>query len=438
MAHRRSAFFRFAVALPLLIGAVAALLLVPIYREAVGHIRDQVRAAIERDSWDLEVEFHEHGIEGLIARITERTERELDPGDLYLLLDAQDRVLAGNLAQWPAGVPLADRAWAEFRTPDGREAEGQAFLLFGKRKLLVARLSPLASFDRHLALQLAWTALAMLALAAGAAAWFTWRMRRRLQVLAADADAIRQGDLARRLHLREPGDEIDALAARFNQAFGDLERLVDGMREVASHLAHDLRRPLQAARQRLDELAQRPALDAPSRQAIEASLGEIDQLLSTFAALLRLARLQAGGFERSQDWVDLDRVVQDAVEMYAPVAAAAGHALRAQIAPFRAAVDRNLWFQLLQNLIENAISHGRSDVEVDLDAAGTLSVRDHGPGVPQESLARLGERFYRADPARSAPGSGIGLALARAIAEHHGARLRFENAAPGLLAIVSF
>ena len=102
MARRRSAFFRFAVALPLLIGAVAALLLVPIYREAVEHIQGQVRAAIERDSWDLEVEFHEHGIEGLIARIAERTERELDPGDLYLLLDAQDRVLAGNLPQWPA------------------------------------------------------------------------------------------------------------------------------------------------------------------------------------------------------------------------------------------------------------------------------------------------------------------------------------------------
>ena len=74
MARRRSAFFRFAVALPLLIGVVAGLLLVPIYREAVEHIQGQVRAAIERDSWDLEVEFHEHGIEGLIARIAERTE----------------------------------------------------------------------------------------------------------------------------------------------------------------------------------------------------------------------------------------------------------------------------------------------------------------------------------------------------------------------------
>lgn len=438
MAHRRSAFFRFAVALPLLIGVVAGLLLVPIYREAVEHIQGQVRAAIERDSWDLEVEFHEHGIEGLIARIAERTERELDPGDLYLLLDAQDRVLAGNLPQWPAEVPLADRAWAEFRTADGREAEGQAFLLFGKRKLLVARLSPLASFDRHLALQLAWTALAMLALAAAAAAWFTWRMRRRLQALAVDADAIRQGDLGRRLHAAEPGDEIDALAARFNQAFGDLERLVDGMREVSSHLAHDLRRPLQAARQRLDELARRPALDAQARAAIEASLSEIDQLLSTFAALLRLARLQAGGFERSQQWVDLDRVVHDAVEMYAPLAAAAGRELSARIAPFRAPVDRNLWFQLVQNLIENAIGHGGGTIAVDFDAQGTLTVRDHGPGVPAESLPRLGERFFRADPARSAPGSGIGLALARAIAEHHGARLRFENAHPGLRAIVSF
>jgi signal transduction histidine kinase len=130
--------------------------------------------------------------------------------------------------------------------------------------------------------------------------------------------------------------------------------------------------------------------------------------------------------------------VPDAVEMSAPLAAAAGRELSARIAPFRAPVDRNLWFQLVQNLIENAIGHGGGTIAVDFDAQGTLTVRDHGPGVPAESLPRLGERFFRADPARSAPGSGIGLALARAIAEHHGARLRFENAHPGLRAIVSF
>ncbi len=435
--YRRSAFFRFAVALPLLLAALSGLLLWPIYREAVDHIRAQVHAAIERDSWDLEVEFHENGIDGLISAIEQRQARQLDPSTVYLLIDASGIVLAGSLARWPAGVARQDRAWAEFRTDQGEQAEVQVFQLFGQRWMLVGRRSPLASFDRSLALQLAWTVAGMFALSALAAAWFSARLRRRLRGLAQDAEAIRAGDLGRRLWLSPSQDEIDDLAERFNRTFADLERLVDGARQVSSHLAHDLRRPLQTARQHLEELAHRSNLDGPARHAIEASLAEIDQLLGTFAALLRLARLQAGGFERSSEWIDLDRVVADAVELYTPVAQAAGHQLRAALVPCRLQGDRHLWFQLLQNLIENALNHGHSDIDIELQASGELSVRDHGPGVPPESLPHLGERFYRADPARSAPGIGIGLALAKAIAEHHGASLSFENAQPGLRARVS-
>jgi signal transduction histidine kinase len=434
--YRRSAFFRFAVALPLLLAALSGVLLWPIYREAVDHIREQVHAAIERDSWDLEVEFHEHGIDGLIGAIEQRLARQLDPRTLYLLIDADGKLLAGSMAQWPASVARRDRVWAEFTADDGEHAEGQVFGLFGQRWLLVGRRSPLASFDRSLALQLGWTVLAMFTLSALAAAWFSARLRRRLRGLALDAEAIRAGDLARRLLISPHHDEIDDLAERFNRTFADLERLVDAARQVSSHLAHDLRRPLQAARQHLDELAHRSGLDGAARHAIESSLGEIDQLLGTFAALLRLAKLQAGGYERVGDNFELDRVVADAVELYTPVAAAAGHALRAELQPARIQGDRHLWFQLVQNLIENAINHGHSDIDVTLAGNGEISVRDHGPGVPDEVLARLGERFFRADPARSAPGIGIGLALARAIAEHHGATLGFENAEPGLRARV--
>jgi signal transduction histidine kinase len=432
----RSAFFRFAVLLPLLISVVAGLIFLPVYYEAVQHIRNEVHAAIERESWDLEVEFHEGGIEGLIAKIEERTERDLDPRTIYLLIDAGEQVLAGNLQLWPPLAKRLDRAWVVFRTDDGEHAEGQVFQLFGGRTLLVGRRSPLASFDEHLALQLGVAVLAVFLLSAFAASWFTRRMRRRLSGLALDAEAIRGGDLGGRLVISARHDEIDTLADRFNRTFADLERLVDGTRQVSSHLAHDLRRPLQTARQRLDQLARSHALESGAQQVIEASIAEIDSLLATFAALLRLARLQAGGFERSQQQIQLDQVVADAVEMYQPVAQQADRQIIARIDPQRSRGDRHLWFQLLQNLIENALNHGAGDIEVRLDTHGELSVRDHGPGVSPELLARLGERFFRADPARSAPGVGIGLALSRAIAEHHGATLTFENAEPGLIARV--
>lgn len=433
-----SAFFRFAVLLPLLISLVAGLIFVPIYREAVGHIGSEVRSAIERESWDLEVEFHENGIDGLIDELDKRTERELDPRTIYLLTDSRDEVLAGNLAAWPVAVPREDHSWAQFQTEDGEHAEGQVFQLFGGRSLLVGRRSPLASFDEHLALQLGVAVVAVFLLSALAAAWFTSRMRKRLAGLAMDAEAIRGGDLGRRLVISPRKDEIDTLADRFNRTFADLERLVDGTRQVSSHLAHDLRRPLQAARQRLDELANRHTLDTDAEQAIQASIGEIDTLLATFAALLRLARLQAGGFERSERQIDLAQIVADAVEMYQPVAADVGREIEITVQPLNLRGDRHLWFQLLQNLIENAINHGAGTVEIELNPEAGLCVRDHGPGVSDDLLERLGERFFRADPARSAPGFGIGLALSRAIAEHHGATLSFENAHPGLRARVTW
>lgn len=428
---RRSALFRFAVWLPLAVGLLAGLSMWPVYREAVGYIRAEVRAGIGRDSWDLEVQFHEEGLAGLIARIEERLARELDPADLYLLIDADGRRLAGNLERWPSGLDARERAWVEFRSDDGRDAEGQVLALFGRRTLLVARVLPLASFDRHLAIRLLWTALAMLVFAALAAAWFSARLRRRLRALAAQADAVRAGDFTGRLAVAARGDEIDELAARFNAGFADLQRLVDGMRGVASHLAHDLRRPLQALRQRLDELLRQPALDAAARAEVEAGLHEVDSLLATFAALLRLSRLQSGAYGRSNEPLDLEQVASDAVALYAPAAAQAGRELVARIAPCRVTGDRHLWFQLLQNLLENALEHGAGGIEVELEP-GRLRVHDHGAGVPEAALAHLGERFFRADPARSGPGAGVGLALVRAIAAHHGAEVGFSNARPGL------
>ena len=410
----------------------------PIYREAVGYIRTEVISAIDRESWDLEVEFHEGGVEALTAAIAERTERELDPRAVYLLVDANGKQLAGNLQRWPSQVPLGSREWVEFTDSDGEAIEGQLLPVFGNRTLLVARRTPLAHFEKHLFEQFAWAALAVFVISALSASWFTRRVRNRLRGLADAAEDIRAGDLGRRLSLTTRGDEIDALADRFNRTFADLERLVDGVRQVSNHIAHDLRRPLQHARQHLEILAHTPALDAHARLAIESSLSEVDNLLGTFAALLRLARLQAGGFERGDEALDLAVVVHDAVELFAPVAAEASRELRAAIEPCELRGDRHLLFQAVQNLIENALAHGGGVVDVTLHANGVLDVRDHGQGVPEEALSRLSERFYRVDHARTSPGIGIGLALVRAIAELHGGEVRFANAHPGLQVRVRF
>ncbi len=420
---------RLLVLSPLLVAAVAALLLWPSWREAVGHIEAELRAAIEREGWDLQVEFHEHGIEGLVAAIGERVERELDPRARYLLLDRDRERLAGNLSQWPPDFSADAEGYGHYAEAAGGAVAARRLELFGERLLLVGRVSPVPAFESALARRLLLAALLLTALAALATLWFAWRLRRRLGLLLHEAEEIRRGDLSRRLVARGRGDEIDALTDAFNRAFGDLERLLSGAREVGAHLAHDLRRPLQHARREIEEAL--AAAPAEGHAALESGLARLDELDATLGALLRLGRIESGGLGRTNEPVRLEEVVGDAIELLAPLAEAQGRTVVARLQPCTLAGDRHLLFQLVQNLLENAIRHGQGSIEVGTREDGTLWVRDEGPGVDPADLPRLGERFYRADPARGTPGSGIGLALARAIAEAHGCVLRFENLDPG-------
>ena len=147
------------------------------------------------------------------------------------------------------------------------------------------------------------------------------------------------------------------------------------------------------------------------------------------------------GFEE----LSLSGLADDAVELYHAVADDAGLRLVAHIEPdCRLTADRDLLFQALANLLDNAIKYtprgGTVHVTVNRVAAPPgqptrafdLTVSDTGPGIPEELHARVLDPFYRVDASRSAPGNGLGLALVKAVADHHKAELRLRNLAPGL------
>jgi signal transduction histidine kinase len=423
---RRGALFRFAFGVPLLGALLTGLLFVPIYQEAVDLIRAELRASVERDSWDLEVEFHEGGLDALKEAIVRRTDRDVDLQAIYGLREGRN-IVAGNVQNWPNTD--SDDDWLHFELIDGR-AEGQIVTLFGERELLVARRSPLPTFDEHLATQLALAVLGVFALSLIASLMMSRRLRRRITRLGVAADAIRRGDLSRRLELSPARDEIDGLAERFNTTFADLERMIAGVRQVGGHLAHDLRRPLQALKRRLESLLA-AAPDAATETELLACVSELDDLLETFNALLRLGKLEAGGYALHLETIDLGQVIRDAVEFLAPLAEQSGRELHLEVDSVPYEGDRHLWFQLAQNLISNAIVHGQGAIDVRLNAE-EFSVRDYGPNLDIGTILQMGQPYFRADRARSAPGVGIGMALARAIADAHGGDMLCENANPGL------
>lgn len=421
--------------MPLVIGAILAGVFYPLYRQAEEHIRQEVHAAIEQEILALDDNLHEKGLAGLVAELAERSASPLDPDAVYCLTDPENRILAGNLPAWPAGLAPKDDAWFRVQDGSGHNLEGKVFVLFGGERLLVGRRSPLAPFRESMTTRLWWSGILTIAATALIVGAFMRHLRRRLQQMAGEARAIQRGHLSRRLSVGPERDELDELALRFNKAFDEIERLVEATRHVSSALAHDMRRPLIHLRNTLEaELAELPA-DAPLAGRLKALVGQTDDLLATFSALLRLARLESGTWQlRTQDCA-LEDIAEDAVDLYAAQAEQQGRRITLTGGPLALAADRDLLFQLFQNLLENALRHGAGEVSVDLaqtDETARIQVQDQGPGVPADALPRLFDRFYQADPSRSEVGSGIGLALVKGIVEAHGGQVRAENTQPGL------
>ena len=250
--------------------------------------------------------------------------------------------------------------------------------------------------------------------------------------------------LDRRIPLRGTDDEFDRLAASLNAMLDRIAQLVAGMREVSDNIAHDLRSPLARLRSRLELALDGPPEDAAYRAAIERTIAEADALLKTFNALLSIARLEAGAEQARIEPFALDALLADVGELYAPLAEARGIALTYGAASgLEVAGDRNLIFQCLANLLDNAIKFSPDAGAVTLsgtyDEAAErveIAVADRGPGIPDALKSRVLDRFYRIEASRNRPGSGLGLSLAAAIAMRHGGALILQDNDPGLRAVL--
>jgi signal transduction histidine kinase len=166
-------------------------------------------------------------------------------------------------------------------------------------------------------------------------------------------------------------------------------------------------------------------------------VAETDQLLQSFGALLRLARIEAQAPAQGEPALDLASLVGDAVDLYLPSAADRMIDLRAQLQPCHVHGDGDQLFQLLVNLLDNAIKYAPAGSEVDVTlqaVAGeaVLHIDDRGPGIPEADRERVFDRFQRLEAHRGSAGVGLGLSLVRAIVHRHGGHVLLLDRAPGL------
>jgi len=443
----RSVTFRLALIYVFLFGASVTLLLGFIYWSTAGYMEQQTEATIEAEIRGLAERYRLTSLDGLVSSIADRIENSPFGSTIYLLTNARYVRVAGNLDRWPQHEANPDD-WVEFNLEqvggDGERhrARARTFVLRGGFHLLVGRdMYELRATQALIARTLAWGVAITAMLALAGAVMMSRTTASRLETINATSRRIMRGDMTQRVPTRGTEDEFDQLAANLNSMLDQIQRLMEGVRHVSDNIAHDLRTPLTRLRNRLEALSHR---EPGERDEVERALIEADALLATFNALLRIARIEAGARREAFTDVSLRNVVEDAAELYEAVAEANGQTLQLtiQAAPVVLA-DRDLLFQAVANLLDNAIKYTPHGGQVGLsltrgDSGARIRITDTGPGIPDKDHARVLQRFVRLEGSRSTPGNGLGLSLVAAVAKLHGARVRFDDAQPGLVVDLEF
>ena len=451
----RSSTLRLALVYVGLFSAAIFGLLAYVYWSTVSYLDQGVERAVEAERVLLTQAFDRGGRRGVVALIDRRVTDDRLGGWYYGLFDASLAPIAGNLPHWPEAVPAQtgrDGAAGDFRTlsiktPLGRPAGVRATSLIlpdGDHLLLGREVNGLDAFATDTGTALGIAAALFLLLAAAAGISTARRSVSRIETINATSREIIKAGFERRVPLRGTGDEWDELAANLNAMLDRIEELVATNRQVSDNIAHDLRTPLTRIRSRLERTVTQE-LDAPAyRLLIENTIGELDGVLQTFASLLRISRIEAS--ERGAGFVPLDlkQLAEEVVELFDAAAEEADVqlVLRAE-GPMPIFGDRDLLFEAVANLVDNAINHGGNGGEVCVrirngKGAPILSVEDHGPGIPVEQTGHVFKRFFRLERSRKRPGNGLGLSLVAAVAHLHGIRIGLADNAPGLRAELCF
>jgi signal transduction histidine kinase len=447
----RTSTFQIAILYLAVFGATLVSVLGFIYWSTSDLIDRQMNKTIHAEIRGLSEQYRDEGLTRLIEVVHERSRRNDDLENVYLLTDPFYRRLAGNLENWPQ-EPEINEGWAKIRLrrkadPERTERNFRArlFELSDGFHLLVGRDTEAhGNFRRIMEEGFAWALIPVLLVGLGGGILVGRYALRRVDAVAATSHEIVSGDLARRVPLSGSGDEFDRLAGSINEMLDQIDMLMTGMRVVTDSLAHDLRSPLTRAKGGI-EFALRGETDVETcRHALEQTAAELDTILRTFEALINIATAETGMSRLTITELDLSGLVLDLFEMYQPIAEDAGLELIPEIAQAVTVTGhRQMLGHAIANLLDNAVKFtprgGRIVISLEGSSGGAdLRVTDDGPGIPAEQRKNVLERFVRLDGSRTTPGSGLGLSLVAAVARLHGATLTLADNGPGLVVDLAF
>ncbi len=322
-----------------------------------------------------------------------------------------------------------------------------AYVYFGTLAYVRSRVGDVGDHSGFVTmLELAMIAVAVLlvVLSGVAAVLVTRRTVGRIEEINATSRAIMLSGLDRRIPLRGSHDEWDRVAENLNLMLDRIETLMGEVKQVSDNVAHDLRTPLTRMRGRLEKAYHHERNSEADAALIGDTITDLDAVLGMFASITRISEIETRARRSAFRALNIAEIAGEVVELYD--AAAEQVATRLSLDGDREVAvtgDRDLLFDAIANLVDNAIKHGRPDGKVTVtcrNAAGsaTIAIADDGPGIAADQHDHVFKRFYRLEQSRYTPGNGLGLSLVAAVSRLHGAEITLHDNAPGLTVQLSF
>jgi signal transduction histidine kinase len=422
------------------IGFVVCILLFSafVYWEAAAYMQTRMDAAIAEESIAIAANKPDRQLNAIEDRLSE------DPRRIKLaaLFDANGHRIVGNVENLPPGLAIdatvqttrivrLDQRGQEMMTvravarrlPDGN------VLVIGRHDGELKELAEVMARALLVALPFA------LGLSLAIGAVLSVRVQRRVEGLYTLVRRIISEDLSERVPVSGLDHPFDKLASIANGMLDEIEILVSEMAGVGNEIAHDLRTPLTRVRIGLERGRANATTLAELQAVTDRAIGALDQSLTVITALLRITEIENCRGKANFSDVALADIVREVEDLYDPIAEDKHVTLR--VTPGGSATaycDRDLFFEAVANLVDNAVKFTPAGGSVDIalvsgENENIIRISDTGPGIAEDERDAVMRRFYRSDKSRNTQGSGLGLSLVSAIVKLHGFRLTLNTGA---------
>lgn len=436
-----------------------------IYWQSGRLMEREYRGQIDGEITEMRSFYDQFGPDRVASEIIEREQQ--DPFWTSFLLDKQCNPISGN-SRWLNTIERRtamgqlsgnrirgfcnsadEEGWLQFEVlgdfPAGTTGSaydddiyGRLVPLSDQHQIIVGRMAGNLEDLRNVILDaLSWGLAVTIGFALGGSLIMARSVNNRLEVINRVSRGIQRGDLSHRVPLMQSGDEFDRLSKNLNEMLDQIEKLMMGVRNVSNAIAHDLRTPLTRLRTNLEQLRD-DAVSDETRNKVESTIKEADALLSTFRSLLRIAEIESGNRRTNFHEVRLENLINDVSELYEPLTGEKGLDMTTEISTSASVSgDRDLLFQAISNVVDNAIKYTPEDGHIKILLKRTpegalVEITDSGDGIPEAYRKQVFERFYRLESHRKSVGSGLGLSLVAAIVTLHGGLITLADAHPGL------